>query len=82
MDDFDPKVKVVHLLPNTTSLIQPMDQEAIVTFKKYYLRHTCHQTVKPSDESGTTSQQFGKTVSTGPQNKTLTLLDMRLGPSP
>ena len=60
MDDFHPKVKVVHLPPNTASLIQSMDQEAVATFRKYYVRHTCRQTVKVSDESGTTSQQFWK----------------------
>ena len=54
MGDFHPNVKVVHLPPNTTSLIQPMDQGVIATFKKYYLCHTFHQAVKASDESGTT----------------------------
>ena len=54
MDDFHPNVKVMHLPPNTTSLIQPMDQGVIETFKKYYSHHTFHQAVKASDESGTT----------------------------
>ncbi|XP_057575413.1 tigger transposable element-derived protein 1-like isoform X2 [Hippopotamus amphibius kiboko] len=60
MDDFHPSVKVVHLPPDTTSLIQPMDQGVIATFKKYYLRHTFRQAVKASDESGTTLRQFWK----------------------
>ena len=60
MDDFHPNVKVVRLPPNTTSLIQPMDQGVIATFKKYYLRHTFRQEVKASDESGTTLRQFGE----------------------
>ena len=38
----------------TTLLIQPMDQGVTATFKKYHLRHTFRQAVKPSDESGTT----------------------------
>lgn len=38
--DFDPRVKVIFLLPNTTSLIQPMDQGVIKTFKAYYTRRS------------------------------------------
>ncbi|TEA27055.1 hypothetical protein DBR06_SOUSAS34510006, partial [Sousa chinensis] len=62
MDDFHPNVKVVHLPPNTMSLIQSMNQGVVVTSKKYYLRHTSHQTVKASDESRTNLQQFWKTI--------------------
>ena len=54
MDDFHPNIKVVHVPPNTTSLIQLMDHGVITTFKKYYLRYTFHQAVKAKDESGTT----------------------------
>ena len=54
MDDFHPNVIVVHLPPNTTLLIQPMDKGVIATFKKYYLCHTFRQAVKASDKSGTT----------------------------
>ncbi|XP_067947153.1 tigger transposable element-derived protein 1-like [Watersipora subatra] len=36
LDDFHPHVKVVYLPPNTTSLLQPMDQGVIANFKKYY----------------------------------------------
>ena len=48
------------LSANTTLLIQPMDQGVIVTFKKYYLYHSCGQAVKMSDKSQTTLQQFWK----------------------
>ena len=60
MDNFHPNIKVVHLPPNTMSLIQPMGQGVIATFKKYYLCHTFCQTVKASDKSGTTLQKFWK----------------------
>ncbi|GFX42407.1 tigger transposable element-derived protein 1 [Trichonephila clavipes] len=35
-----PKVQLVFLPPNTTSLIQPLDQGIIATFKKYYIKTT------------------------------------------
>ncbi|GFY27501.1 tigger transposable element-derived protein 1 [Trichonephila clavipes] len=35
-----PNVKLVFLLPNTTILIQPLDQGIIATFKKYYIKTT------------------------------------------
>ena len=60
MDDFHSNIKVEDLPPNTTSLIQPMDQGVTVTFKKYYLCHTFHQAVKASDESGAALWQFWK----------------------
>ncbi|XP_064118793.1 tigger transposable element-derived protein 1-like [Macrobrachium nipponense] len=40
LSDMHPNVKVVYLPPNTTSLIQPMDQGVIANFKAYYLRRT------------------------------------------
>ena len=58
MDDFHLNIKVVLLPLNTTSHLQPRDQGMIMTFKKYYLRHTFCQAIKASDESETTSQQF------------------------
>ncbi|GFU59590.1 tigger transposable element-derived protein 1 [Trichonephila clavipes] len=35
-----PNVQVVFIPPNTTSLIQPLDQGIIATFKKYYIKTT------------------------------------------
>lgn len=40
LGDFNPNVKVVYLPPNTTALLQPMDQGVIASFKAYYLRRT------------------------------------------
>ncbi|XP_068229455.1 tigger transposable element-derived protein 1-like [Palaemon carinicauda] len=46
LDDFQPDVKVVYLLPNTTSLLHPMDQGVIANFKKYYTRRTYRMALK------------------------------------
>ncbi|GFV99031.1 tigger transposable element-derived protein 1 [Trichonephila clavipes] len=35
-----PNVQLVFLPPNTTSLIQPLDQGIVATFKKYYIKTT------------------------------------------
>ncbi|BFZ04012.1 hypothetical protein BsWGS_07051 [Bradybaena similaris] len=40
LGDFNPNVKVVYLPPNTTDLLQPMDQGVVASFKAYYLRRT------------------------------------------
>ncbi|XP_067944942.1 tigger transposable element-derived protein 1-like [Watersipora subatra] len=49
LDDFHPHVKVVYLPPNTTSLLQPMDQGVIANFKKYYTRRTYRMALKAVD---------------------------------
>ncbi|XP_023234334.1 uncharacterized protein LOC111633911 [Centruroides sculpturatus] len=38
LTSFDPCVKVIFLLSNTISLLQPMNQGVIKTFKAYYTR--------------------------------------------
>nr|XP_032621542.1 tigger transposable element-derived protein 1-like [Chelonoidis abingdonii] len=59
LDDLWKNVKVVFLLPNTTSLIQPMDQEAIAAFNTYYLCHTFNQLIRGTDGEGKPAiQQF------------------------
>ena len=52
------------------------------TFKIYYTCHTFHQAVKATDESGTTLQQFWKDSNTYKSIKTLSLLGVKLWPSP
>lgn len=47
--DLHPNVKVIFLPPNTTSLIQPMDQGVIAAFKLYYLRRTFFQLIEATD---------------------------------
>jgi hypothetical protein len=61
LSDYHANIKVLYLPPNTTSLLQPMDQGVIFTFKKYYLRRTFRQAVKATEgESGITLRQFWK----------------------
>ena len=45
-------VERVFLPPNTTSLIQPMDQGVISNFKGYYLRRTSRQLIDKTDGEG------------------------------
>lgn len=40
LDELSENIKFVFLPPNTTALIQPMDQGVISNFKSYYLRRT------------------------------------------
>nr|XP_014429517.1 tigger transposable element-derived protein 1-like [Pelodiscus sinensis] len=54
-------VKVVFLPPNTTSILQPMDQGAIAAFKAYYLRNSFAKAVTATEcENGKTLPEFWK----------------------
>lgn len=60
-------VQIEFLPPNTTSLIQPLDQGIISTFKSYYIKHALRKIIDFIDENKD---------STGLQAwKSLTLLD-------
>ncbi|XP_036364351.1 tigger transposable element-derived protein 1-like [Octopus sinensis] len=59
--DFDPNVTVVYLPPNTTSLLQPMDQGIIAIFKRYYMKHTLRQAIAATDlDESITLREFWK----------------------
>ena len=61
LDDVHNDVKVVNLPPNTTSLIQPMDQGVIANFKKYHTRRTYKMCLNAMDASpNMTLQEFWK----------------------
>ncbi|XP_035214767.1 tigger transposable element-derived protein 1-like, partial [Stegodyphus dumicola] len=54
-------VEVVFLPPNTTALIQPMDQGVISNFKAYYLRRTFKQMFEKTDgEENQSIREFWK----------------------
>lgn len=54
-------VKIVFLPPNTTSIIQPLDQGIISTFKKYYIRSTYRDILdKIENESSTLTEIWKK----------------------
>lgn len=58
-----PNIKVVFLPPNTTALIQPMDQGVISTFKSYYLRRTYTKAVNEIDKGKISLVDFWKKYS-------------------
>lgn len=58
--DLHPNVKVVFLPPNTTSLLQPMDQGVIASFKAYYLRRTFSQAIRATQKDQMTLREFWK----------------------
>ncbi|XP_045104420.1 tigger transposable element-derived protein 1-like [Portunus trituberculatus] len=51
MEDWADNIEVLFLPPSTTSLIQPMDQTVIATFKAYYQRRTMAQLVQALDSN-------------------------------
>ncbi|XP_017756502.1 PREDICTED: tigger transposable element-derived protein 1-like [Eufriesea mexicana] len=46
------KAQIVFLPPNTTSLVQPLDQGIIATFKKYYVKLTFSYILKKIENDG------------------------------
>ncbi|CAK9801718.1 Tigger transposable element-derived protein 1 [Anthophora plagiata] len=55
------EINAVFLPPNTTCLIQPMDQTVIATFKRYYMRTIISKAIKATDrEDGPTLTGFCK----------------------
>jgi hypothetical protein len=61
LGDLFPEIKVVFVPPNTTSLLQPMDQTVIATFKRHYARRTMTQaTAATGNEAGPALKEFWK----------------------
>ncbi|XP_046382271.1 tigger transposable element-derived protein 1-like [Ischnura elegans] len=61
LDDLNEFIKVIFLPPNTTSLLQPMEQGVIALFKAYYLRKTFADAIATRDgDGGMTLGEFWK----------------------
>uniref|UniRef100_K7GC45 HTH CENPB-type domain-containing protein n=1 Tax=Pelodiscus sinensis TaxID=13735 RepID=K7GC45_PELSI len=61
LNDLHSDLKVVFLPPNTTSILQPMDQKAIAAFKAYDLRNTFAKAVAATEcKNGKTLHEFWK----------------------
>ncbi|XP_042212761.1 tigger transposable element-derived protein 1-like [Homarus americanus] len=56
--DLHLNIKVVFLPPNTTSLIQPMDQGTIASFKSYYLRRPFAMAISATENDEKTLKEF------------------------
>ena len=46
LQTYHPDIQILFLPPNTTSLLQPMDQSVISTFKAYYMRRVMANMLK------------------------------------
>ncbi|XP_066940983.1 tigger transposable element-derived protein 1-like [Macrobrachium rosenbergii] len=60
LSNMHPNVKVVYLPPNTTSLIQPMNQGVFANFKAHYLRRTIPSALRAVEGNKLTLKQFWK----------------------
>lgn len=59
LDEFN-FIKVVYLPPNTTSIIQPMDQQVISNFKKLFTKHLFKRCFEVIESTNLTLREFWK----------------------
>ncbi|XP_064111400.1 tigger transposable element-derived protein 1-like [Macrobrachium nipponense] len=53
-------IKVLYLPPNTTSVLQPMDQQVISNFKKLYMKHLFRRCFEVTENTNLTLREFWK----------------------
>ncbi|XP_051783372.1 tigger transposable element-derived protein 1-like isoform X1 [Erpetoichthys calabaricus] len=53
-------IKVLYLPPNTTPILQPMDQQVISNFKKLFTKHLFHRCFEVTDSTNLTLREFWK----------------------
>ncbi|XP_064120810.1 tigger transposable element-derived protein 1-like [Macrobrachium nipponense] len=53
-------VKVLYLPPNTTSILQPMDQQVIANFKKLFTKHLFRRCFEVTENTKLTLREFWK----------------------
>lgn len=58
-----PHIQIIFLPPNTTSVLQPMDQGVIAAYKSYYLRKTLNNAIASFSESSESVTTFWRNIS-------------------
>ncbi|GBN70026.1 Tigger transposable element-derived protein 1 [Araneus ventricosus] len=53
-------IKVLYLPPNTTPILQPMDQQAISNFKKLYTKHLFRRCFEVTENTNLTLREYWK----------------------
>ncbi|XP_018787388.1 PREDICTED: tigger transposable element-derived protein 1-like [Bactrocera latifrons] len=65
-------IKVLYLPPNTTPILQPMDQQVIFNFKKLYAEHLFLCCFEVTENTNLTLREFWKQAWLGVTTRTLT----------